>query len=329
MNPQEIQIADYVYDLPDDRIARHPLAVRDSCKLLVANSKGVIDDTVFTALPELLPADAMLVYNNTRVINARVILHKATGAAIEIFCLEPVSPADYERMFASTGPVVWRCLVGNSKRWKEGTLSRVLDIPGVGAVTMHAVRKAREEGGASSLIEFSWDNPDCTLAQVIEAAGVIPIPPYLNRETEACDSEDYQTIFSRIEGSVAAPTAGLHFTDRVLADIDARGIRRREVTLHVGAGTFRRRIVNRMNRLDAVEHAEIRLGIREEGAHPALDVVMIHRPAQTRQRAFETRLKTKNVIGGQTHAKFCPDDGGIVGRAFCHGGYSGSKESPS
>ena len=181
MNPQEIQIADYVYDLPDDRIARHPLAVRDSCKLLVANSKGVIDDTVFTALPELLPADAMLVYNNTRVINARVILHKATGAAIEIFCLEPVSPADYERMFASTGPVVWRCLVGNSKRWKEGTLSRVLDIPGVGAVTMHAVRKAREEGGASSLIEFSWDNPDCTLAQVIEAAGVIPIPPYLNR----------------------------------------------------------------------------------------------------------------------------------------------------
>ena len=239
MNPQEIQIADYVYDLPDDRIARHPLAVRDSCKLLVANSKGVIDDTVFTALPELLPAEAMLVYNNTRVINARVILHKATGAAIEIFCLEPVSPADYERMFASTGPVVWRCLVGNSKRWKEGTLSRVLDIPGVGAVTMHAVRKAREEGGASSLIEFSWDNPACRRAQVSAAAGVIPMPPYLSRETEACDSEDYQTIFSRIEGSVAAPTAGLHFTDRVLADIDARGIRRREVTLHVGAGTFR------------------------------------------------------------------------------------------
>lgn len=239
MKPQEIHIADYVYDLPDERIARHPLAQRDSCKLLVAKSNGVVADTLFTALPELLPSNATLVYNNTRVINARVILHKDTGAAIEIFCLEPVAPADYERMFAATEPVVWRCLVGNSKRWKDGALTRVLDIPGVGPVTMTAVRTAREQGGASSLIEFSWDNPSCTLAQVIEAAGVIPIPPYLNRETEACDSEDYQTIFSRIEGSVAAPTAGLHFTDRVLADIDARGIKRREVTLHVGAGTFR------------------------------------------------------------------------------------------
>lgn len=234
MDAQNIQITEYFYPLPDKRIAKHPLTQRDSCKLLVGNSSGVTTDTVFTSLPSLIPADAMLVYNNTRVINARVLLHKETGAAIEIFCLEPIAPADYERNFAATDSVTWKCLVGNSKRWKDGALKRVINDD----VTLSARRISKDAGG-ESVVEFSWDNPSLTFAQVIEAVGVIPIPPYLNRETEQTDSDDYQTVFSRIQGSVAAPTAGLHFTDNLLAAIDARGVRRREVTLHVGAGTFR------------------------------------------------------------------------------------------
>ena len=237
MNVQDIQIKDYIYDLPDERIAKHPLKERDMCKLLVADSRGVKADTIFAQLPDLLPADAMLVYNNTRVINARVVMHKETGARIEIFCLEPVMPADYEQNFATTTTVVWRCLVGNSKKWKGGELKAELNVGGQ-EVTLTATREGNEPG-ASSLVRFSWTSAQpVTFAKVIEAAGVIPIPPYLNRDTESSDAADYQTVFSRIEGSVAAPTAGLHFTDNVLAAIDSRGIQRREVTLHVGAGTF-------------------------------------------------------------------------------------------
>ncbi len=233
MNAKDIHISEYIYPLPDERIAKHPLAKRDSCKLLVADSNGVSADTVFTSLPEMIPADTMLVYNNTRVINARVKMQKETGAAIEIFCLEPYAPADYERNFAATESASWRCLVGNSKRWKDGPLKRVIGDN----VTLTATRISKTDG--ESIVKFTWDNPSMTFAQVIDAVGVIPIPPYLNRETESTDTDDYQTVFSRIQGSVAAPTAGLHFTDSLLADIDARGIRRREVTLHVGAGTFR------------------------------------------------------------------------------------------
>ena len=235
MNVQDIEIGGYFYDLPDEKIAKHPLSERDQCKLLVADSNGITRDTVFAELPQLLPANATLVYNNTRVINARIHFRKESGALIEVFCLEPVSPADYERNFASHNPVVWRCFVGNSKRWKEGALSLALTIGGEN-VTLTARRLEKE--GASSLVEFSWDNSGCTFSQVIEAAGVIPIPPYLNRETEQSDADDYQTVFSRIVGSVAAPTAGLHFTEKVLEEIDRRGIPRKEVTLHVGAGTF-------------------------------------------------------------------------------------------
>ena len=233
MNAKDIHISEYIYPLPDERIAKHPLAKRDSCKLLVADSNGVSADTVFTSLPEMIPADTMLVYNNTRVINARVKMQKETGAAIEIFCLEPYAPADYERNFAATESASWRCLVGNSKRWKDGPLKRVIGDN----VILTATRISKTDG--ESIVKFTWDNPSMTFAQVIDAVGVIPIPPYLNRETESTDTDDYQTVFSRIQGSVAAPTAGLHFTDSLLADIDARGIRRREVTLHVGAGTFR------------------------------------------------------------------------------------------
>lgn len=236
-NPKQIHISEFVYDLPESLIARHPLAQRDACRLLVADGKGKVEDRIFSELPQLLPADTLLVCNNTRVVNARLFFRKPSGAAIEIFCLEPESPADYDRNFAATEGVSWKCLVGNSKRWKDGKLERVLDIDGR-QVTLTAERHDKSADGTWT-VDLGWDDATVPFSTVIEAAGVIPIPPYLNRETEACDSEDYQTVFSRIEGSVAAPTAGLHFTPGVLDALDRRGIERREVTLHVGAGTFR------------------------------------------------------------------------------------------
>ena len=236
MNPKNIDIKEYNYPLPDDKIAKHPLAQRDACRLLVRNAAGELSDRRFTDLPGLLDSDSLLVYNNTRVINARLRFRKPSGALIEIFCLEPASPADYALNFASTSGCSWQCLVGNSKRWKEGSLE--------GAVTLSDGRRLRltakrlERSDAGSTVAFAWDDTSVTFSEIISAAGEIPIPPYLNRATEATDSDDYQTVYSRIEGSVAAPTAGLHFTDDVLAAVDRRGIGRREVTLHVGAGTF-------------------------------------------------------------------------------------------
>ena len=237
MDPKEISIEQYNYPLPDGRIARHPLAQRDACKLLVSNTDGSIDDRIFNELPALLPTDAIMVCNNTRVINARVRMNKDSGAAIEIFCLEPEAPADYERNFASTGPCSWQCLVGNSKKWKEGALHRRIEVDGKGEVVLSAERTGRSD--TASVVEFSWNRSDISFSEIIGAAGEIPIPPYLNRESEEGDATDYQTGFSEIEGSVAAPTAGLHFTPELLEAIDRTGIERREVTLHVGAGTFR------------------------------------------------------------------------------------------
>lgn len=235
MNPKEIHISDYNYPLPDELIAKHPLEQRDACRLLVCSPDGSLDDRVFTDLPSLLPQDALLVYNNTRVINARLRMHKESGALIEIFCLEPVAPADYEQAFAATGSCTWSCFVGNSKRWKQGELVAQIEVDGLPA-TLRAERVERSDN--ASKVRFSWDEPRLTFARIIAAIGEIPIPPYLNRATEESDGRDYQTVFGRIDGSVAAPTAGLHFTNAVLADIAARGIERREVTLHVGAGTF-------------------------------------------------------------------------------------------
>lgn len=229
---KDIRIEDYNYDLPDERIASHPLAVRDECKLLVRQKDGSLSEHIFTELPQLLPADSMLIYNNTRVINARLKFRKSEGGAtIEIFCLEPELPRDYAQNFAATESCTWLCMIGNSKRWKSGDLTMQL-----GDVTLVATRL--EKLGNSSLVKFSWNSEAMTFSDIISAAGEIPIPPYLNRNTESCDSSDYQTVYSHIEGSVAAPTAGLHFTDRVLAELDKMGIERRELTLHVGAGTF-------------------------------------------------------------------------------------------
>lgn len=236
MDPRDISIDSYDYPLPDARIARHPLPQRDSCKLLVRDRSGNISDHIFSELPGLLPGDSMLVYNNTRVINARLRFHKPSGATIEIFCLEPVDPVDYQQSFSSTGTCSWTCFVGNSKRWKEGTLTERVDIAGKGNVVLSALREGFT--GNASVVRFSWDNPDIIFSEIIAAIGEIPIPPYLNRNSEASDSTDYQTVYSHIDGSVAAPTAGLHFTPEVLAGVDQKAIPRREVTLHVGAGTF-------------------------------------------------------------------------------------------
>lgn len=232
---KNLRIDDFDYPLPDERIAKYPLAERDQCKLLVRKADGSLSDHIFTDLPQLLPQDAMLVYNNTRVINARLRFRKPGGATIEIFCLEPVEPRDYAVSFAQTSGCSWTCFVGNSKRWKQGALEMPLTVAGQ-KITFRAERLAKE--GNSSTIHFSWDNPSVTFSEIIAAVGEIPIPPYLNRSTESSDLTDYQTVYSHIDGSVAAPTAGLHFTDRVLHEITERGIPRRELTLHVGAGTF-------------------------------------------------------------------------------------------
>lgn len=232
---KDLRIDDFDYELPEERIARYPLAERDSCKLLLRKPDGTLSQHIFTDLPSLLPPDSMLVYNNTRVINARLRFRKPSGAIIEVFCLEPVAPADYAVSFAQTEACSWTCFVGNSKRWKQGVLSMELDIADK-HLTFCAERISKEDN--SSVVAFSWNNPDVTFSEIISAVGEIPIPPYLNRHTEASDSTDYQTVYSHIDGSVAAPTAGLHFTDRVLDEISKRGITRRELTLHVGAGTF-------------------------------------------------------------------------------------------
>ena len=234
MKTKEIQIQDYSYALPDERIAKFPIAERDHSKLLIYH-KGEVGEDVFYHLPEHLPQGALMVFNNTKVIQARLHFRKETGALIEIFLLEPAKPADYEQMFQTRDCCQWLCIIGNQKKWKEGALSRTLDINGQ-QMTITATRKG--EAGTSQLIEFQWDG-GASLAEVIDAIGELPIPPYLNRKAEESDKTTYQTVYSKIKGSVAAPTAGLHFTERVLADLDQRGIEREELTLHVGAGTFK------------------------------------------------------------------------------------------
>ncbi len=234
-NVQAAHISEYDYPLPDERIAKYPLAERDASKLLLYR-KSEIGETIFRNLPEYLPKGALMVFNNTRVIFARLHFQKATGATIEVFCLEPHTPADYQLSFSSRESVSWTCLIGNQKRWKEGVLTQVLHI-GDKDVTLCAER--HEPKGTGFEVRFSWDAQELTFAEILDAAGQLPIPPYLNRATEKSDLTTYQTVYSRIKGSVAAPTAGLHFTPRVLESLREHGIEQEEVTLHVGAGTFR------------------------------------------------------------------------------------------
>lgn len=241
MDTKHIHIADYNYDLADERIAKFPLEQRDHSKLLIYNH-GTVSDDVFYNLPHYLPSGALLVYNNTRVIQARMHFRKETGALIEVFLMEPTHPADYEQMFQATHRCSWLCMVGNLKKWKEGLLRRRFEIKGHSltlTATMDRSRTSQKAGGTNYWVDFSWDNDQINFADILETVGELPIPPYLNRETQESDKTTYQTVYSKIKGSVAAPTAGLHFTDEVLRAIDARGIVRDEVTLHVGAGTFR------------------------------------------------------------------------------------------
>ena len=256
---EEILIEEYNYPLPDERIAKYPLAERDQSKLLIYRD-GQVSEDHFHHIGEYLPANALLIYNNTRVIQARLEfhkqspnnakpllnnskqpLHKTLGARIEIFCLEPLEPHDYQLSLGSTEGCTWKCMIGNAKKWKTGALSLPVHLPSGEQITLFAEKG--EQTGNTFAVHFSWNSPHegewkGSFAEILDAVGELPIPPYLNRKTEESDKTTYQTVYSRIKGSVAAPTAGLHFTDKVLDGLRQRGIQTAEVTLHVGAGTF-------------------------------------------------------------------------------------------
>ncbi|MBR4389096.1 MAG: S-adenosylmethionine:tRNA ribosyltransferase-isomerase [Prevotella sp.] len=235
MNTKNIRIDDYDYPLADERIAKYPLPKRDESKLLYYRH-GEVGEYLFRDLPDLLREGSLLVFNNTRVIQARLHFRKATGALIEVFLLEPASPKEYEQMFVSKGHCAWFCIVGNLKKWKGETLRMNVALDN-GQCTLTA--KRREQYHTSYCVDFAWDNPDVTFAEILDAVGELPIPPYLKRDTQESDKTTYQTVYSKIKGSVAAPTAGLHFTNEVLERLREKGFYMEELTLHVGAGTFK------------------------------------------------------------------------------------------
>ena len=245
---EEILIEEYNYPLPDERIAKYPLAARDQSKLLVYR-EGEVSEDKFYRVGEYVPTGSLLIYNNTRVIQARLEFHKeagdeairligdkARGARIEIFCLEPLEPHDYQLSLGSTEGCTWKCMIGNAKKWKSGALSQPVILPSGKEVRLWAEKG--EQTGNTFSVRFSWEGASVSFAEILDAVGELPIPPYLNRKTEESDKTTYQTVYSRIKGSVAAPTAGLHFTDNVLNGLRERGVKTAEVTLHVGAGTF-------------------------------------------------------------------------------------------
>ena len=229
-----IYIDEYDYSLHDERIAKYPLAKRDSSKLLLYKNR-TIAESQFSNIADFLPENALLVYNNTRVIQARLVFYKSTGARIEVFCLEPLTPADYAQSLGATTECEWRCMVGNLKKWKGGYLSKDIEIQDK-QCTFNA--ELLETEGNTHSIRFTWNNSDIHFADILEKAGELPIPPYLHRKTEESDLTSYQTVYSKIKGSVAAPTAGLHFTSEVFKTLGAKNIETEELTLHVGAGTF-------------------------------------------------------------------------------------------
>ncbi|MBQ6882029.1 MAG: S-adenosylmethionine:tRNA ribosyltransferase-isomerase [Alistipes sp.] len=228
-----ININDYTYDLPDERIAKFPLEERSASKLLIY-TQGTIAERHFRNIGEVLPEGSLLVFNNTKVIRARIIMHKPSGARIEVFCLEPHAPADYERALAAEGAAEWSCIVGNSKKWKEGYVEINFDHEGR-SEWLRAWRVG--EKGREQIVRFEW-SARMAFGELLELLGRIPIPPYLNRESEEIDNTRYQTVYSKFEGSVAAPTAGLHFTPELIEQMQEQGFSFGEVTLHVGAGTF-------------------------------------------------------------------------------------------
>lgn len=231
----DLKISDYNYVLPDERIAKFPLDRREESKLLIYNG-GAISQRRFFNVGEVLPKEALLVFNNTKVIRARIIMHKPSGARIEVFCLEPHYPADYERAFAVRGECQWNCIVGNSKKWKQGTIEINFESNG-NLCHLRAYREPAADHQKEQVIRFEW-NADMTFGELLEHLGRIPIPPYLNRDSQEIDNSRYQTVYSKFEGSVAAPTAGLHFSGDLISQLKADGVELDEVTLHVGAGTF-------------------------------------------------------------------------------------------
>ena len=233
MQDKSINISDFDYPLPDERIAKFPLEERSSSKLLIYN-KGEISHRHFSDLGDILPEGTLLVFNNTKVVRARLVMHKESGARIEVFCLEPHAPADYEHAFSVKGSAEWSCIVGNLKKWKSGEVAIHFELDG----QAHSLRATiTERGTREHIVRFEW-SADVTFGQLLEHLGRIPIPPYLNRESEDIDNTRYQTVYSKFEGSVAAPTAGLHFTPTLIEQMRERGFGFEEVTLHVGAGTF-------------------------------------------------------------------------------------------
>ena len=228
-----LSISDYNYPLPEERIAKYPLPERDHSKLLIYKD-GEVREDLFFRVGDYIPAHSLLVYNNTRVIQARLVFHKPSGARIEIFCLEPLAPHDYQLSLSSTEGCTWKCMIGNAKKFRDTSIDMPLQVAG-NDVVLRATKG--EQTGNTFAVTFSWEG-GLSFAEILDAAGELPIPPYLNRPTEERDKTTYQTVYSRIKGSVAAPTAGLHFTEAVLADLRQRGVKTTELTLHVGAGTF-------------------------------------------------------------------------------------------
>ncbi|MDG1902310.1 MAG: S-adenosylmethionine:tRNA ribosyltransferase-isomerase [Bacteroidales bacterium] len=236
VHPGKLKIEEYDYNLNDAQIAKYPLVERDSSKLLYLDG-GIPKNKRFKQLTELIPSDSLLLFNKTKVVNARINFKKITGAIIEVFCLEPVEPVnDFQIALQQNSPVVWKCLVGNAKRWKSGLLELAIQVEGR---SIYLIARKKLKLSNEYLIEFSWNDNEITFSQIINAIGMIPIPPYLNRKAEESDNKRYQTIYAEDEGSVAAPTAGLHFTESIFNALKIKGIEVDSITLHVGAGTFK------------------------------------------------------------------------------------------
>lgn len=290
-----IHIEDYNYDLPDERIAKYPLDRRDTSKLLVYKDEEINDDT-FCNLTDYLSDNSLMVFNNTKVIQARLHFKKSTGAQIEIFCLEPHLPNDYQVNFQQTHKCSWVCLVGNLKKWKDGRLIKEIDINGE---KVEIEVKRIQSHGDSHIIEFEWDK-SVSFSEILDVAGELPIPPYLNRDTEEKDKQTYQTVYSKIDGSVAAPTAGLHFTPEVFDSLKNKGIKTAEITLHVGAGTFKP--VKSEQIADHVMHAEfisVRKGIIEQLLNHKGKVIAV---GTTSVRTLESLYYIGQILENEQHA---------------------------
>ncbi len=277
-----LYIADFNYPLPDERIAKYPLPERDHSKLLIYRD-GAVSEDHFYNVGEYINPSALLIYNNTRVIQARLEFYKTTGARIEVFCLEPLTPHDYQLSLSSTTGCTWKCMVGNAKKWHDEPVTLTINRSS-SAITLRAYKEAQM--GNTFAVRFEWDGDNISFAEILDAAGELPIPPYLNRKTEASDLKTYQTVYSRIKGSVAAPTAGLHFTESVLADLHRRGIETDELTLHVGAGTFLP--VKTADANEHTMHTEIIAVPRETIAHILVKLGSIVAVGTTSMRTLES-----------------------------------------